>query len=396
MKTKNKLLVLFLFVIYIYISNINSIPNNIILYKDENLKIKTIYGVKTVQTSSTLNEKENKTTINYDVNLFGKIKVKEISVDILNEVKVVPVGKLVGLKLYTNGVLIVGMTEIENDNKEEIKPYENLDIKEGDIIYAINGKEIDSIKELREIINESGGEEIKLDTTRDGNILTTQIKPVKSNNEYKLGLWVKDAATGVGTVTFYEKNSNKFAALGHGIVDNDTGSLIEIENGKLVTTEIISIKKGEKENPGEIKGTVVNQQEIGNVEKNTVFGIYGDITYLNRLNISKKDEYKVASREEIKEGKATILCTIENNKIEEYEIEIKKKYINNNENNKSMLIEIIDKELIEKTGGIIKGISGAPIIQNGKFVGAVTHVFVSDAKMGYGVFGDLMIKELLE
>lgn len=388
MKFKNKLLILFLFVIYIYISNINSIPNNIILYKDEDFKIRTILGVETIQTSSSLNEKENKKTISYDVNLFGKIKVKEINVDILNEIKVIPVGKLVGLKLYTSGVLIVGMSEIKSN--------ENIDIKEGDIIYAVNDIEVDTIKELKKIINESNGNELKIKTSRNGNIITSKILPIKKDNEYQIGLWVKDAATGVGTITFYEKNSNRFAALGHGIVDSDTGNLIKIENGKLITTEIISIKKGEKESPGEIRGTIVNQEEIGEVEKNTMFGIYGNITYLNRLNINLKNEYKVATRDEIKEGNAKILCCVENNKIEEFEIEIKKKYVNNNENNKSMLIEIKDKSLIEKTGGIVKGISGAPIIQDGKFIGAVTHVFVSDATMGYGIFGDLMIKEMIE
>lgn len=388
MKFKNKLLILFLFVIYIYISNINSIPSNIILYKDEDFKIRTILGVETIQTSSSLNEKENKKTISYDVNLFGKIKVKEINVDILNEIKVIPVGKLIGLKLYTSGVLIVGMSEIKSN--------ENIDIKEGDIIYAVNDIEVDTIKELKKIINESNGNELKIKTSRNGNIITSRILPIKKDNEYQIGLWVKDAATGVGTITFYEKNSNRFAALGHGIVDSDTGNLIKIENGKLITTEIISIKKGEKESPGEIRGTIVNQEEIGEVEKNTMFGIYGNITYLNRLNINLKNEYKVATRDEIKEGNAKILCCVENNKIEEFEIEIKKKYVNNNENNKSMLIEIKDKSLIEKTGGIIKGISGAPIIQDGKFIGAVTHVFVSDATMGYGIFGDLMIKEMIE
>lgn len=388
MKFKNKLLILFLFVIYIYISNINSIPSNIILYKDEDFKIRTILGVETIQTSSSLNEKENKKTISYDVNLFGKIKVKEINVDILNEIKVIPVGKLIGLKLYTSGVLIVGMSEIKSN--------ENIDIKEGDIIYAVNDIEVDTIKELKKIINESNGNELKIKTSRNGNIITSRILPIKKDNEYQIGLWVKDAATGVGTITFYEKNSNRFAALGHGIVDSDTGNLIKIENGKLITTEIISIKKGEKESPGEIRGTIVNQEEIGEVEKNTMFGIYGNITYLNRLNINLKNEYKVATRDEIKEGNAKILCCVENNKIEEFEIEIKKKYVNNNENNKSMLIEIKDKSLIEKTGGIVKGISGAPIIQDGKFIGAVTHVFVSDATMGYGIFGDLMIKEMIE
>ena len=265
MKFKNKLLILFLFVIYIYISNINSIPSNIILYKDEDFKIRTILGVETIQTSSSLNEKENKKTISYDVNLFGKIKVKEINVDILNEIKVIPVGKLVGLKLYTSGVLIVGMSEIKSN--------ENIDIKEGDIIYAVNDIEVDTIKELKKIINESNGNELKIKTSRNGNIITSKILPIKKDNEYQIGLWVKDAATGVGTITFYEKNSNRFAALGHGIVDSDTGNLIKIENGKLITTEIISIKKGEKESPGEIRGTIVNQAEIGDVEKNTMFGI---------------------------------------------------------------------------------------------------------------------------
>ena len=217
-----------------------------------------------------------------------------------------------------------------------------------------------------------------------------------SDNEYKLGLWVRDAAAGVGTLTFYEPSTGNFAALGHGINDVDTYNLIQIANGELVTTNIIDIVKGEDGLPGEIRGTIENSATIGNIYKNTALGIYGNITDVSRLNLNKSTEIPVANRSEITTGKAEIMCELENGKIQNYEIEIQKIFINNNENNKSMLIKVTDEELIEKTGGIIQGMSGAPIIQNGKFIGAVTHVLVNDSKTGYAIFADLMIKQMRE
>ena len=215
------------------------------------------------------------------------------------------------------------------------------------------------------------------------------------DKEYKLGLWVKDAATGVGTMTYYEPNSKSFAVLGHGITDSDTNNLINIESGELVTSKVISIKKGEIENPGEIKGTILNQQTIGRVSKNTQFGIYGTLDNLTSLNIDTSKKMKVALRDEIKIGEAKIICSLDNsNKTKEYRIEIEKIYYDNDYNNKSMLIRVTDSELIDKTGGIIRGLSGAPIIQNGKFIGAVTNVLVSNPEIGYAIFGDLMVKEM--
>ena len=200
---------------------------------------------------------------------------------------------------------------------------------------------------------------------------------------------------GVGTATFYEPSTGMFASLGHGITDIDTGDLITISNGELVTTNIVSVQKGEKGKPGELKGSIESSKTIGDVSKNTSFGIFGKITNKSNLKISEQEK-EVATREEIKTGKAQIICEIEDGKKEHYDIEIQKVYTSNNRDNKSMLIKVTDKKLLEKTGGIIQGMSGSPIIQNNKFVGAVTHVLVNDPTSGYGVFADIMLKHMKE
>lgn len=199
---------------------------------------------------------------------------------------------------------------------------------------------------------------------------------------------------GVGTVTFYEPSTKSFAALGHGIVDIDTEQLINISSGEFVTTKILNIQKGEKGEPGRIQGTIDNQQNIGVISKNTRFGIYGVVDNVLALNLNNSKELEVALRDEIQTGKAKILCTLENGKTEEYEIEIEEIYKDNNYDNKSMKIKVTDNRLIEKTGGIIQGMSGSPIIQNNKFVGAITHVLVNNPQEGYAVFGDIMIKQM--
>lgn len=199
-----------------------------------------------------------------------------------------------------------------------------------------------------------------------------------------------------GTLTFYEPDTNMFMSLGHGITDIDTEQIVEIANGELVTANIISINKGEKGKPGEILGTIDNGYEIGDIYKNTNFGVYGTLKNTKYLSIDTSKEMEVATREEIQEGEATILCQLDNSGPKEYKIEIEKIYISNNEDNKSMLIKITDESLIEKTGGIIQGMSGAPIMQNGKFIGAITNVLVNDPTQGYAIFGDMMIKQMRE
>ena len=414
MKTNKKtfigiILISILFISLIYITNIASIPKNIIIFQGERLNLNTLVGIdvkpelknvenlKTVQASSNLEFDEEYTgKINLSVNLFG-INIKDITVNVLETTEVVPLGELVGLKLYTNGVLVVGMSEISGIDKNTYKPYENTGILEGDMIVEINEKSITNTTELIECVNNSKGKEISVKYVRDGETIETNIKPVETDkDDYKLGLWVRDAAAGVGTISFYEPETGLFASLGHGIIDVDTSKLLDISTGEFVTTNIVSITKGEKGNPGKIQGSVENQKTIGEVYKNTEFGVFGKVSNTSVLNEDLTKTIKVASRNEIKKGKATIRCTLENNKKKEYEVEIQKIYANNNSDNKSMLVKITDEELLEKTGGIIQGMSGSPIIQNGKLIGVLTHVLVSDPTVGYGVFADLMVEKMKE
>lgn len=289
------------------------------------------------------------------------------------------------------------MGEIEGDNNIRYKPYENCGIEEGDRIIAINQNTVSCTADLINQVNASKGNEVTVEYVREDETMQTSITPAKgADNNYKLGLWVRDAAAGVGTVSFYEPATKTFAALGHGIQDVDTGKLLQIAKGDFVTTKIISITKGKKGNPGKIQGSIENSTVIGQISKNTEFGVFGTLSNTTSLNINVNDAMEIASRDEIKEGKASILCTLEDGKKKEYEIEIQKIYRNNNQNNKSMLVKVTDQELLEKTGGIIQGMSGSPVIQNSKVIGALTHVLVGDPHSGYAVFADLMIKQARE
>lgn len=400
---KKFFVILFLLVVYMYVCNISMLPNNIILMQGEALNLNTILGINVkssslsnaITASSNLNNSiaENTGKMELELDLFNLFPVKDVTVNVIPKTKVVPLGKTIGMRLYTEGVLVVGMSEIEGK-----KPYENSGIETGDKIVEVNNVEIKSTDELIQCVNSANGSSVEIKYINDKNEEeVANITPAKTaENEYKLGLWVRDAAAGVGTVTFYEPSSGEFGALGHGINDVDTYELIDIANGEIVTTNIIDIVKGEKGSPGEIRGIIEGERTIGNVSKNTSFGVYGNMLNTTSLNINKESELEVANRSEIKLGKAEIMCELENGKVEKYEIEIQKIFLDNNSDNKSMLIKVTDEELIEKTGGIIQGMSGAPVIQSGKFIGAVTHVLVNDPQMGYAIFGDLMIKQMRE
>lgn len=404
-KTISLILLIFLIIIYMYTLVITSMPKKMVVFEGEKINIRTLLGLDLVENNQSLtvssnvnNQKVNDIGIKkLSLNLFEKLPLKSINVAVLPKTKVIPVGNIAGVKLYTSGVLVVGMSEIEGKDNKIYKPYENTGIKEGDTITKINNKNISSTDELIDSVNKSNGDTIEVTYIQNEQKKECSITPVKTNeNEYKIGLWVRDSAAGVGTVTFYEPSTKTFGALGHGIADIDTGELLNIASGEFVTTRVLNITKGEKGNPGKIQGTIENQQTIGEISKNTGFGIYGKVDNIASLEIDASKEMEVALRDEIKLGKAKILCSLDNKNVQEYEIEIKKIYKENNYNNKSMEIEITDESLINKTGGIIQGMSGSPIIQNGKFIGAVTHVLVNNPKEGYAVFGDLMLKQSKE
>ena len=417
-KFKKILLVLILLVILVYVTNISSIPNSLILMEGEELNLRTMLGLsisnndrKTIEAVNSENKKlTNKIgKMDFSINLAG-ISVKDFTVNVIPNTVVIPSGEAIGLRLFTSGVLVVGMSEIKGEDNNNHMPYKDSGIKEGDMITKVDNEVITCTADLTNKINNSNGNEVTLTYVRNGNNYNTNIVPTKINeDEYKLGLWVRDAASGVGTITFYEPTTGAFAALGHGILDVDTEELIDIARGDIVTSKIISIVKGEKGKPGELQGSIENGKIIGEVYKNTNFGIYGKLNNIQDLKKNTKNEMEVMPRDEVKEGKASIsvssstlfetpLVTPKFQNIfgAEYEIEIEKVYTASNRANKNMIIKVTDKRLLEKTGGIIQGMSGSPILQDGKFVGAVTHVMVNNPEKGYGIFADTMLKQMKE
>ena len=407
MKHKKLLIAFLLFLIttvFIYICAIDAIPRNIILFKGEELNFRKIFGISienknlkygAIQTSTDSVKNQEIGTKNLEVKLFNAFKVKDIDVSIIERTKVIPVGQVSGIKLYTSGVLVVGMSEIKGIDNIKHKPYENSGIQEGDTIVQIENKDITDTKELINVVNLSQGKELKIKYVRNNDSLECNITPVKtSETEYKLGLWVRDSAAGIGTMTYIEPELNSFAALGHGITDIDTGKILNISDGQFITTKVLSIMKGTSGNPGKILGTINEQAKIGIINKNSIFGIYGVVNDITNVKLNSNNAIDVATRNEIELGEAKILCSLDGESAEEYKIQIEKIYLNNDYDNKSMLIKVTDNKLIEKRGGIIQGMSGSPVIQNGKFIGAVTNVLINDPTRGYVVFGDLMVKEM--
>lgn len=261
-RTRRIFIIAFLLCIYTYCCKVDSIPNNIILYGGEQLNIGNFAGISlkigdkdcdTVLASSeisSLSDSKNKEAT-VDVKLFNTFNVKEVSVSIIDKTTVVPVGQVSGLKLYTNGVLVVGMSEIKGIDNQKHKPYENSGIEEGDRITKINNEEVTDTNTLINIVNKSKGESLEIEYVRNNEIKNCNITPIKyGDGSYKLGLWVRDSAAGIGTLTFYEPSTGNFAALGHGITDTDTGKLVEIQNGEFLTTKILSIIKGIKRKSG--------------------------------------------------------------------------------------------------------------------------------------------------
>jgi len=260
-------ILIFLVIALIYISNITNLPEKVILFEGETLNLRAILGVnietefssnpnierlennKTITVSSNSLDTDYTGRVNLKVSFLG-FKVKEINVDVIENAEVVPLGSLIGVKLYTNGVLVVGMSEITGKDMERYKPYEGSGILEGDIIVEINNKDVTCTNDLTSCINEAKGEAMKVVCLRDGEEVSANLKAVKANdNSYKVGLWVRDTAAGVGTASFYDPDSKKFASLGHGIIDSDTEELVEIGSGEIVNANILSVIKGKEGNP---------------------------------------------------------------------------------------------------------------------------------------------------
>ncbi len=292
-----------------------------------------------------------------------------------SETLVVPLGEAVGVKLYTDGLLVVGM--------DSGSPVKNSGIKVNDRIEAANGSELISSEQFAQIINDCGGE-LTLTVNHDGETQDISVTPdVCTDGGKKLGLWVRDSTAGIGTITYYNPKNNTFAALGHGINDVDTGNILTVKSGNILPCKILSVTKSENGKPGELNGSF-DGSPIGEIRLNAENGIYGTASAL-----SEGAAMPVADADEVSEGSAYILADVDGCGVKEYSIEIIK-VAPNNKSHKNIVISITDETLLNLTGGIVQGMSGAPIIQNGKLAGALTHVFVNDSDKGYGTFAENM------
>lgn len=326
-------------------------------------------------------------------NILGLIPLKSVPVQKVADLEVYPGGTSVGVRLTTEGVLVVGFSEIETKEGIHESPAKLAGIELGDVLLQINGEKINGSKDLISKVKAAGEENIKVDLRRNGNMISKNIVLLKEQDEYKMGLWVRDSTAGIGTLTFYHKDTEIFGALGHPITDGDTNQSFTIKKGDLLRASVLSVRKGERGTPGELKGLFLNEKEsIGNIRKNTESGIYGD-AYTPLVNPCFNKPIPVGFRSELLEGPATIITTVGDGGPKEYNIEIMKLLPQDKAGPKSMLIKITDEELLQKTGGIVQGMSGSPIIQNGKIVGAVTHVLINKPELGYGIYIEWMLED---
>lgn len=324
------------------------------------------------------------------VSAFG-IPLKNVSVNIIPQRKVIPCGTIIGVVMKTEGILVLGTGGIKDENGEINRPSEGK-IKSGDIILSCNGKVISEKEELMEVIKENKGDNLNLKIKRNEKNMDVSLTPsLNEAGEYKIGAWIRDSTQGLGTITYIDEKNMTYGALGHGVYDVDTRTMVSVAQGVATLSDISGIKKGISGEPGEVCGALDKSNVIGTINKNTEKGVYGNINS-NSLSKFKAEPVEVAVINEIKEGPAVILSDILDKEVKEYSVNIESvnKFTGTD---KGMIVRITDKRLLDKTGGIIQGMSGSPIIQNGKLIGAVTHVFVKDSTKGYGIFIENMLNE---
>lgn len=329
-------------------------------------------------------------TYTMKVNLFGFIPFKESSVSVIQDTKLIPGGIPIGIFVETDGILVIDIGSFSDIRGNKVEPAKDF-LKPGDYIHTVNGEKINDKKQLMDVIANSEGKELSLEITRNDKNFTIHLLPRKNESgEYKLGIWVRDNAQGIGTLTFTDEEGN-FGALGHGINDIDTADLMTLKKGGLYRTDIVSITKGLGGSPGELTGVIAYSEKyrMGDIYQNSVEGIYGKMDSKN-LDFTK-EALPIALKQEIKKGKAQIVSYVSGKK-ELYDIEITEIHLSNDNVNRGLEIVVTDERLLDMTGGIVQGMSGSPIIQDGKIVGAVTHVLINDPTRGYGIFIENMLE----
>ena len=373
------ILLISLFIFY----QIKSIPATIYIKEGDKVQSKGLYCFSDLSKASQQRA---------EVKILGLLNVKSVNIKKVPEIYIIPGGQPIGVKIDTKGLMVIAISEFKTSGNITISPSAMAGIETGDYIIEINGNKLKTAEDLMREVDNSEGKEISILIKRGSETKLKKVKPEKSEKDgkYKIGLWVRDSISGIGTITYYDSKTNKFAALGHPITDIDTHDIIIVGNGEINKASIISIRKGSKGSPGELKGIFLNEDKpLGSIESNNNCGIFGKISSNSELSSKKM---KIGLRNEIKLGDAKILTTIEGDTPKLYDIKIEKLFSQNEPGPKSMVIRITDEELLNRTGGILQGMSGSPIIQDNKIIGAVTHVLVNRPDTGYGVYIEWMLQ----
>lgn len=334
---------------------------------------------------------ENEGTYHLNMKLFGLFEFKDIEVDVSDTKYAVPCGLPIGIYMKSDGLMVIGTGEVTTKNGDVIDPADGI-LKSGDYIEAINGVPASDKKDMIKAVNETKNGPLMLEVRRDGEEMEVQMTPVETaEGDYKLGLWIRDDTQGIGTMTYMDMNG-EFGALGHGISDSDTGLLVTTSGGELYDTEILGIEKGTFGKPGVMSGVIYygTQSRLGTIDDNTDAGIFGEVNEKFKSRV-KGEAIPIGYRQDVKKGTAYIRSAV-SGELKDYEIEIQKVDYSTARKSKDMVIKVTDPELLELTGGIVQGMSGSPIIQDGKLIGAVTHVFIQDSTRGYGIFIENMLE----
>ena len=319
------------------------------------------------------------------------IPLKKVEVQISPEKRLIPGGMPLGIAMRTEGVLIVGVS----DAAEGVCPAKNAGLQAGDVILSINGRKVTTAESLTELLNGAGPMPVHIVYRRQDEQRTALLTPYRdeATGAVRLGAWVRDSTAGVGTLSFFDPETGRYAALGHAITDGDTGAVLSVSEGQVLKASIIDVQKGQKGAPGELKGSFLREGEtLGDIRRNSILGIYGTMNQ-PAANPLYPEGLPIGLRSGVHPGAASILSSVDGTGIHEYAIEITRVNQQNAPAPKSMVIRVTDERLLEATGGIVQGMSGSPIIQDGRIVGAVTHVFVSDPTQGYGLYVDWMLQE---
>ncbi|HIT19751.1 MAG TPA: SpoIVB peptidase [Candidatus Fimivivens faecavium] len=372
------------------------LPDRYYVVQGESFSLGGLFGLKAEGFSQTMPlEVYSRAGNSYQMQLTlpGGPVVKTISVQVVDRDMVIPGGRPFGIKMFTEGVMVVGMSDMDVSGQMQ-NPAKRAGIKAGDIILEMNGQKVSFNEDVGKIVSESNGQPVDVMVKRDDKVFHTSLQPISSPTDgvFRAGIWVRDSSAGIGTMTYYNPATGVFGGLGHAICDIDTGDIMPLASGEAVDVTITGVNRGSSGSPGELKGMFSGTSAIGSLILNGETGVFGTCGF----SPIQAEPVELAVRSEVELGPATIYTTVNGKTPEAFSIVIEKIAAGDNNPTKNMVIRVTDPKLLEKTGGIVQGMSGSPILQNGRLVGAVTHVFVNDPTRGYGIFAENMERSVRE